>query len=245
MSNEETTPENEATSGEVNVPSEIIEEEQETTALEVSPQQGELTQKEQKEQATTAIVQSATGGLAETFDLMGMLRWAKVLAASGMFSDVRQPAQALVKIMAGRELGLGPMASLSAFYFFSGKPVLSANAMSAIIRNSNRYDFKVEELTNEKCVLRFYRVFGFIPGTMEIAKEDLGVSSFSMEDATRAGLVGRGPNWKAYPRNMLYARAMSNGAKWFCADLFTGGAYVQGEIAGDGSTIDAEAIITE
>ena len=31
-----------------------------------------------------------------------------------------------------------------------------------------------------------------------------------MKDAELAGLANRGP-WKTYPRNMLFARAMSNG----------------------------------
>ena len=57
----------------------------------------------------------------------------------------------------------------------------------------------------------------------------MGTSSFSIKDAERANLL-KGNNWRAYPRNMLFARAISNGCKWFCPDLFAGGAYVHGEV---------------
>jgi hypothetical protein len=50
--------------------------------------------------------------------------------------------------------------------------------------------------------------------------EELGESSFSLEDAKRAGLAG--DNWRKYPRNMLYARAVSNAARWYAPEVLTG-----------------------
>ena len=46
-----------------------------------------------------------------------------------------------------------------------------------------------------------------------------------------------------FPRNMLFARAISNGARWYCPDLFNGNAvYVPEELGavvdGDGNVID-------
>jgi hypothetical protein len=57
-----------------------------------------------------------------------------------------------------------------------------------------------------------------------------GVSPFSMDDARAAGLVKEHPKsaWRAHPRNMLFARAMSNGVRWYCPDL-TGGVSVYTE----------------
>ena len=43
--------------------------------------------------------------------------------------------------------------------------------------------------------------------------------------------------WKNFPRNMLYARAISNGAKWHCPDVFGGPVYTPDEL---GATIDGE-----
>ena len=66
-----------------------------------------------------------------------------------------------------------------------------------------------------------------------------------MSDATKAGIGGR-TNWKRYPKNMLFARAISNGARWYCADIFTGAIYTTEEIQDDisimGEQVEAEAM---
>jgi len=54
-----------------------------------------------------------------------------------------------------------------------------------------------------------------------------------MEDAGNAGLIAR-DNWKKYPRNMLFSRAMSNGAKWHCPDVGAGAPiYTPDELGAD------------
>ena len=40
------------------------------------------------------------------------MRLGKVISSSGFFQDARQEAQAVVKVLAGRELGFGPIASM-------------------------------------------------------------------------------------------------------------------------------------
>ena len=151
----------------------------------------------------------------------------QTLAQSGFFSDSRQAAQAVVKVLAGQELGLGPIASMTGIYIVKGKVTLSANAMASVIKNSGRYDYRVTEHNDTICTVEYY----------EQGKR-IGISSFSMQDAQRAGLAG-GDNWKKYPRNMLFARAMSNGAKWFCADVFAGSpVYTPDEL---GATVDGES----
>jgi hypothetical protein len=58
-----------------------------------------------------------------------------------------------------------------------------------------------------------------------------------MDDAKAANL--KGENWTNYPRNMLFARAVSNGAKWFCPDLFGGApVYTPEEL---GAALDGES----
>lgn len=138
---------------------------------------------------------------------------AKMLAESGFFGEVKQQGQALAKILAGQELGMGPIASLMGVYFANGKITYSANIMAASIKRSGVYTFRIKRLDNDGCVLSFFE------------RGDLvGESSFTMDDARAAGLTsgnGKG-NWEKYPRNMCFARAMSNGAKWYCPDVFGG-----------------------
>ena len=56
---------------------------------------------------------------------------AKAMAGSGFFSDTRQVSQAIVKIMAGAELGVGAFASMTGVNIIQGKPAFSANLMAS------------------------------------------------------------------------------------------------------------------
>ena len=156
--------------------------------------------------------------------LSDVMALGKVLAQSGYFTDARQAGQAVVKILAGQELGFGPIASMTGVNIIKSKVALSANLMAAAIKRSGRYTYDVAEHTEDTCTLTFKE------GTKK-----LGDSTFTMKDATRAGLAGE--NWKKYPRNMLFARALSNGAKWFTPDIFGGPIYTPDEL---GAIVDGE-----
>ena len=45
-----------------------------------------------------------------------------VFVKSGFFADTRDQAQAIVKILAGQELGISPIASMTGVYIVKGKP---------------------------------------------------------------------------------------------------------------------------
>jgi hypothetical protein len=148
----------------------------------------------------------------------------RVLAQSGYFADARDAAQAIVKVLAGRELGIGPIASMTGIYIVQGRPTLSASLMAALIKRSGRYDYRVERLDNTACVLRIYD-----RGT------EIGVSSFTLQDAATAELTtGRNAHsWRHYPRNMLFARAISNAVRFFCPDLFVAPVYTPEELGAE------------
>jgi hypothetical protein len=143
-------------------------------------------------------------------DVNQTLALGKVFAESGFFADTRAAAQAVVKVLAGRELGFGPVASMTGVNIIKGRVTLSANLIAAAVRRSGRYDYRVRRLDDQGCEIEFL-----------MSGEVIGMSSFTMDDAKKAGLAG-GDNWRKYPRNMLFARAISNGAKWFCPDVFGG-----------------------
>ena len=141
---------------------------------------------------------------------------ADVFVKSGMFPDLKTQAQGVVKILAGKELGLAPLESLTNIYIVKGKVALQAKIIGALIKKSEKYDYVVNKLDEQECVITFY--------TVGAAKEDrveIGKSTFTMKDAARAGIVNK-EVWKSYPRNMLFARALSNGAKWYTSDVFCG-----------------------
>lgn len=146
----------------------------------------------------------------------------RIMAASGFFSDVRDAGQAVVKILAGRELGLPPIAAMTGIYVVKGRVTLSANIMGALIKKSGKYNYRVTAHTTEVCQILFLE-------REDGAWVEVGVSEFTMGDAKAAGLAG-GQNWKAYPRNMLFARALSNGAKFYCPDVFAEPVYTPDEL---------------
>lgn len=165
-------------------------------------------------------------------------RTAKLLAASGYFATtgdgITSMAQVASKILAGRELGFGPFAAVNGIHIIQGKPTVGANLMAAAVRAHPRYDYKVKTLTDKACVLEFYD-----------GGQLAGESSFTVEEAATAELsTGKnGATWKKFPRNMLFARAMSNGVRWYAPDIFSGNAvYVPEELGadvdGDGNVIE-------
>lgn len=169
-------------------------------------------------------------------------RIAKALAASRVFKDVTQAEQAFAKILLGRDLGLSAAQSMNAMDFVKGNVMLRSTTLAAFVKRSQYYDYHVDEHTDEKCVITFFRV---VPPQMlsnRSTREVEGVSEFTIEQARAAHLVKAGGAWEAHPRNMLFARAMSNGVKWFCPDML-GGIPVYTE--GDSFDSDALAIPAE
>ena len=143
----------------------------------------------------------------------------KLLVQSGYFQDTRQISQAVVKVLLGQELGIPPVTSMMGVYIVDGKPTLSSGLMASTIIRSGRYLYRILEHTDEVCKLEFFAV-----DTKTKTRESLGVSAFTIADANKAGLTKK-DNWKNYGRNMLFARALSNGAKWYCPDVFGGPVY--------------------
>lgn len=162
--------------------------------------------------------------LYRTENVDGMMRLGSLLAQSGYFTDSREAAQAVTKMMAGAELGFGPIASMTGINIIKGKVTLSANLIAAAIKRSGRYNYRVRKMTDSECEIVFYE-----------GKEEIGVSTFTAKDAANAGLMG--DNWRKFPRNMLFARAISNGAKWYCPDLSGGPLYTPDEL---GVVVDGE-----
>ncbi len=149
---------------------------------------------------------------------------AAMFASSGMFKragDLEASiAAAGVKILAGAELGFGPFQSMSNIHFFEvkGRPQLQigASLLAAMIRRGG-YEYSITEHTDLVCTIEFSRQGRVI-----------GESKFTMVDALKAGLSGKDV-WKRNPRNMLFARAISNGAKWHCPDVLGGAVYTEGD----------------
>ena len=145
----------------------------------------------------------------------------KVMVASGFFPNTRAASQAIVKILAGRELGFGPIASMTGVYVIKGRVSISANLMAAALKRTRKYNYRITEHTDETCRIRFFE-----------GNDQVGVSEFTLDQAREAGLLSN-EVWGKYPRNMLFARAMSNGVRWFAPDVFGGAIFTPEELGVD------------
>ncbi len=164
-------------------------------------------------------------------ELQSMMTVAKAMHESGCWPDVKSVAQAFVRVQAGREWGIPPFMAMSSVHIIQGKPTMAAHAIAAKIKGSGKYDFRVKELTATACALEFYQ-----------GGQLVGTERFTIEDAKTANLTGK-DIWRAYAKNMLFARAISNGAKFYCADIFGGAVYTPEEM-GAPVTAEGEVIST-
>ena len=146
--------------------------------------------------------------LAEATDLAERLSKSSLLPKDmiGKMPDV------LVTILAGQEMGFAPMASLRAFHVISGKPVLGADGMVALVLGSGKaiYFDRVEE--SDKAVT--YE-------TLRVGSKTPRRCTWTIEMAKIAALHTK-DNWRTFPRAMLASRAKSELARDVYPDVLAG-----------------------
>src|SRR3982751_881612 len=78
---------------------------------------------------------------------------ARILSRSGYFTDAKSEAQAAVKIMAGQELGIPPIAAMMGINIVKGKVELGGTLIASRII-ANGYRVVHVRLDNTGCLLR-------------------------------------------------------------------------------------------
>ncbi len=116
--------------------------------------------------------------------------------------------------------------------------------MALAIKRSGKYNYKVTEHTDEVCSVTIYERW-------DGQWQEVGVSRFTLDDGKKAGIRLKdskgGPTpWAKYPRNMLFARAISNAVRWYCPDALSVTVYTPEELGatvdGEGNVIDVEVV---
>jgi hypothetical protein len=156
-----------------------------------------------------------------------LMNMAKAFSESGMFSDCKSASQAIVKIQAGQEIGIPPFASMTGIHIIQGKPTIGAGLIASRLKGSGKYDYRVTEQSDKICSIDFYQ-----------GNQKIGTSTFTIEDAKKALTK----NIDKFPKNMLFARAISNGVKWYCPDVFSGPVYTPEEFNVDLPTENAHHV---
>lgn len=164
----------------------------------------------------------------------------EIMFASGMFRDLKSVQQAMVKLLAGAELGYGPFRSLEAFHVIEGKPSETAAEISARIKASAKYRYEHYWINAARDRLDPVKdpsssTFGCVIVVKELQDGEWVPQEpvvFTLDDAKTAGLLGK-DNWRKYARDMLFARAISAAGRQHCADLFGGPAYTPDDLGAD------------
>jgi hypothetical protein len=147
----------------------------------------------------------------------------EAMSRSGFFKEARDIDKAITLALVGQELGIGPATAIRGIHIIEGKTSLSSNLMAAQIKGSGKYTYRVRENTSKVCRIEFFEM---VAGK----SESIGTSEFTIEEAQQANLMGN-PSWKKYPKAMLFARALSQGARTHTPDVFGGApVYYEGEI---------------
>lgn len=159
-------------------------------------------------------------------DLNVVDQYAKRAVESRLFGSLTV-SQAAILIINGAEMGIPhPIAAIRGISVVRDKIMISAGLMSALIKQSGRYDYTVIEATDKICRIQFSQL---VTGNWKI----LGETKFDQDDAKAAGTQ----NMAKFPSDMLFARCLSRGLRRHCPDVLYGNVYVEGEIVeNDGPT---------
>ena len=170
--------------------------------------------------ALTATGRDVVDGWA--VQLAGVAKLAEYIAATEFVPKAYrdQPAAVAAAILAGREMGIGPMTALQHLYVVEGRPAMSAQLMRALVMAAG-HTFRVVESTSARCT---------VVGRRRGETVDREPVTWSGDEVRRAGLAGRG-QWQKYPRQMLLARATAELCRAVFPDVLGGMAYAVEEAA--------------
>lgn len=163
-------------------------------------------------QASTALRPASQFDLSpQTFDQA--LTFSDYLAESDLVpKDFKgKPGNCLIAMQWGSELGLKPLQSLQNLAVINGRPALWGDAVIALVLASSVCEYVTEDDDGKTAYCRVKR-----KGSPE------QVRSFSMEDATKAGLAGKAGPWTQYPKRMRQMRARAFALRDVFPDVLRG-----------------------
>lgn len=141
------------------------------------------------------------------------LQFAEVLAKSTIVPRDYQgkPANILVAMLQGMELGLGPIQALQGIAVINGRPSVWGDTLLAIVQGSGLLEGFSETQTDDAA-------------TCVVKRKGIGEATrvFTVADAKKAGLWGKQGPWSQYPKRMMQMRARSFALRDMFADVLRG-----------------------
>lgn len=141
------------------------------------------------------------------------MEFAKIIASSDMVPKdyIGKPGNVLVAVQTGAEVGLKPMQSLQGIAVINGRPAIWGDAMWALVVSHPEFDGFRDDNTDQQSTVWLKR-----RGQGEISR------SFSLEDAKKAGLLGKQGPWSTNPKRMMQMRARAFAARDLFPDALKG-----------------------
>ncbi|MFA1289935.1 hypothetical protein ACDJ03_19725 [Xanthomonas axonopodis pv. nakataecorchori] len=122
-----------------------------------------------------------------------------------------KPANCLIAMQWGAELGLKPLQALQNIAIINGRPALWGDSVLAIVRASPLCEYVTESDNGDTATCRVKR-----------RGEAEEVRNFSMDDAKTAGLLGKAGPWTQYPKRMRQVRARAFALRDVFTDVLRG-----------------------
>jgi len=151
---------------------------------------------------STALSTTQPRGLAlQTID--EAMTFGKLLAGSSFVpKDFRdRPADCVLAVQHGAELGLGPMQSVQSIAVVNGRPSIYGDAAIALAKGSPVCEYIAERIEGDGDQM------AAVCEAKRRGDPQPTVSQFSVADAKKAGLWGKSGPWQQYPKRMLQMRA--------------------------------------
>ena len=138
-------------------------------------------------------------------NLKEAMEFANIMAKSSIVpkSFYNKPADILIAVQMGAEVGLKPIQALQNIAIINGKPSVYGDALLALVQSNSAFE-DIKEYYDEK-----------LQGAVCVIKrksQSEHTVIYTIEDAKKAQLWGNSGPWQQYPKRMLQMRA-----RGFCA----------------------------
>lgn len=159
------------------------------------------------------------------------------LAVKAGYFQLRNVQDAALRILYGREMGLSTMQSLMGVQVVEGNPGLKAHVIGARVQQSGVWNFNVVKWDDTICEIEFTKHGKYH-----------NKSAFTIEDGLKSKGVPKDgwfkplSNWDKFTKAMLFARALTQGVRAFCPEIFMGPVYSSEELSDGIEAIDVSIV---
>lgn len=149
-------------------------------------------------------------GAVKLDSLASVVEFAKLAHASGLFEGVKNPAQAVMKITFGLQMGLSPTESLNDLFIVKGQVGAQGRQIARKFKASSVYSYEIVDLTDEQCVIR-------VSENNKVLKPDVVATYKEYKDNKITDKL----SWQVDRQGQLFNKCVARAQKRHAPDLFS------------------------